>query len=787
MDLTPLLTAAGGNGRRLAPRPPHGLRPRCGSPARGQHNAGPATLRRYLPSSSPDRSQCAARRRSTSPGRRAAEVRHRLGPRGIALAALLTLWAAPRLSARGAPTPRPAGDTLSVICPQRVAPGGYINCVVLALDARGHLDESDNDPVSVSFGGQTETGKRLRLRHGAALVVIGAASAGGVVAVSDGTLKGKSPEVAVGGATAGKTGAVAAIRVFCPATATVGTNVTCYFVALGATEPWGDQYLAASGDPIQPRLKAEGGTAPTWLRPPSVAFSSGLAKFTFGVEGIRAGGKVEVSGSDAAPSTGPAPPAESVELSFLPAAATGGLALSCPRTAVLDDPVTCTVSPARAPTGAPTAQYSGPLEVSVSPAGTAEGPGTVAASAGKSRQFPVTFYASPAAAESGPFSAEITASGSGGYPSLSQSVVVEPAGTYTGGEIFRLVGGGTASFAPAAQPTGKLFADMYIEWGLGCRADSGEGGGRQKKSPTAGFWCGGDTGVGLGSPWRYWIQADLLSTAQAANSTNLAALGASKSGMPTSGLNGLGAQSIQSLALRTGLARRIWTTSLGLDGIPHGASDTAFEAIADLGFTTPVSPLTAPPTIYCLVPAKGQSGCTSLAGLGTAPSDGSGYLVVNTPLRTSFFLNYGLGIRMQTFYANHTDSHQPAITDITIGQDQAVTSGSFGRPVLHIDGFWPVPGRADFLFLVFGGSLRLSTGRTTGFVPLPLGLAPVGTTGYTGGFLGPQFRQGYAPLLAADWFRVGVAVDVVDLLKHHLFGSPPAASSQSAGASAATQ
>ncbi len=318
--------------------------------------------------------------------------------------------------------------------------------------------------------------------------------------------------------------------------------------------------------------------------------------------------------------------------------------------------------------------------------------------------------------------------------------ITAAAAIYNGGEIRRLVGGVAGAFAPNTQPAGKLFADFYLE-------------------------------VPIYTRFHYWLQAGLRSTTQAATSANVSALASAATG-GTSSLTGLSFQSVESFALRSGISVRIGKSGAELAGIPHGTSSTEIQFIAGGGFTTPTTTPTPPPAqVFCARPGTSDSTptCAPLTGSTgppTPPPAGDLYYVENPPIRTSFFGNWEAGFRFETFYNNHTDSLQPAVTDITIGQDQQVTAGTLQRPVFHFEGFWPVP-NADFIFLIFGGSVRLP-GNNIGYQPVPVNLTPISITNYTGPLTGPNFAQHYGPVFAADNFRVGVAVDIVDLFKNHL-------------------
>jgi len=458
----------------------------------------------------------------------------------------------------------------------------------------------------------------------------------------------------------------------------------------------------------------------------------------------------------AAQNSTPTPPATPVTSS---APITGNLTLACSTPAVAQQTVTCNIAKG---SGAGT-PYTGTLNLDPQDPAVLLAPLIVGS--GGSASFTLALKALPTGTTSQPVT--LTFTDAAGHVQLTSTITVEAAG-YNGGEVMRLVGGVDEAFAPSAQPVGKLFADMYLELGIGCGSSHQSDLNKPKRSWICNVPGYEPTGSArFGSPWRYWISAGLLSTSAAATSANVSALTGT-----TGGLTGLSYQSVESFALDTGVSRRIWQTGFDLNGVPQGLSDTAVELIAGGGFTTPVNSATPPPVqVYCTEPSQPNPGCPALSGP-SAPTTplpaGDQYLVVHPPIRTSFFSNWAAGFRFETFYENHSSSFQPAITDITIGQDQAVTDGKLGRAVFHFEGFWPLPSPANTIFLIFGGSVRVP-GSNIGFQPVTnYNYTPVSISNYTGPLTGPGFVQNIAPIYAADNFRVGVAVNVVALVSKWL-------------------
>src|SRR5581483_7433060 len=90
------------------------------------------------------------------------------------------------------------------------------------------------------------------------------------------------------------------------------------------------------------------------------------------------------------------------------------------------------------------------------------------------------------------------------------------------------------------------------------------------------------------------------------------------------------------------------------------------------------------------------------------------YLGLVVPDRERFYRQWGMGYRYSRFHPKAA-YEAPQTFAATIGQDEAITGGSFGTPVLRVDAFYPLPvaqanGRFQFLYLFATAAFRLSKG-----------------------------------------------------------------------------
>jgi len=194
--------------------------------------------------------------------------------------------------------------------------------------------------------------------------------------------------------------------------------------------------------------------------------------------------------------------------------------------------------------------------------------------------------------------------------------------------------------------------------------------------------------------------------------------------------------------------------------------------IAGVGAVTPLSASQSSPTVYEATPLILQhetpvSPFTSFASSCSAnPTTTPTCFVIFVPNdRTHFYRSYDGGFRLKLYGNDNADNvlRFPAILDLTIGQNEYVTGGSWHGAVLHLGGSFPVP-RVDS-FYVFGSfDLGLSNANGGGpqlqFIPAPatLGLSPSSPGVYT--ILTSQPNR--------DRYTLGFGIDVFHLMSSYL-------------------
>jgi hypothetical protein len=142
------------------------------------------------------------------------------------------------------------------------------------------------------------------------------------------------------------------------------------------------------------------------------------------------------------------------------------------------------------------------------------------------------------------------------------------------------------------------------------------------------------------------------------------------------------------------------------------------------------------------------------------------------PDRDRFYRQYGFGYRYSK-YNPQQPSWSPQTYSVTIGQDEAVTGGTFRGSVLRVEGFYPLPvtfsdKKLNFLYVFATASLRLARGED--LTPLVLKPAPDGTGKDNGGNTIAAINA-YDPNVSIikkgsnrDNYRLGIGVDLMNLL-----------------------
>jgi hypothetical protein len=176
---------------------------------------------------------------------------------------------------------------------------------------------------------------------------------------------------------------------------------------------------------------------------------------------------------------------------------------------------------------------------------------------------------------------------------------------------------------------------------------------------------------------------------------------------------------------------------------------------------------------------------------GVNPAKEKEFLAISPIDRDRFFHQWYAGIRLKTFYCDNPSCTRyknsfPAIVDVAIGQNEAVTGGSrkrggtpdpnnpdklIGRRnsyVLRLDGFYPFPLK-EASFIYFYGTALMKIGGGGVKITTPLFLDNTGTT------IELSDPRVYIPPTSVlklqqpdrDYYKIGVGVNLTDLFNRN--------------------
>jgi len=177
------------------------------------------------------------------------------------------------------------------------------------------------------------------------------------------------------------------------------------------------------------------------------------------------------------------------------------------------------------------------------------------------------------------------------------------------------------------------------------------------------------------------------------------------------------------------------------------------------------------------------------------------FIAFVNPDRDRFFRQYYAGIRLKTHYFQNCDTNNavteamkkfdvhclndygsierlrqvnrfPAMLDIAVGQNESVTKGRLNGALLRVDGFFPLPwekGQSVYLF----GTALMKPRRASINTPLVLAPAPDTTP-----VPGPNVAIVPIDQIDRDYYRIGVGVDVIGLIKTFVKTTPNTPSNQ---------
>ncbi|MGH9969808.1 MAG: Ig domain-containing protein [Pyrinomonadaceae bacterium] len=144
-----------------------------------------------------------------------------------------------------------------------------------------------------------------------------------------------------------------------------------------------------------------------------------------------------------------------------------------------------------------------------------------------------------------------------------------------------------------------------------------------------------------------------------------------------------------------------------------------------------------------------------------AAASGKPYVAFTFPERDRFLRQYYAGLRFKTHFSNGGGiiNRFPAIFDLMVGRNEAVTGGKLEHAVLRMEGFYPLPIKnADFLYIYGTAMMKLGGGGVKITKPIFLD-----TPGSTVGLSSPDLFIVPNRQNNSDYYRVGVGVDLTKL------------------------
>jgi hypothetical protein len=148
-----------------------------------------------------------------------------------------------------------------------------------------------------------------------------------------------------------------------------------------------------------------------------------------------------------------------------------------------------------------------------------------------------------------------------------------------------------------------------------------------------------------------------------------------------------------------------------------------------------------------------------------AAASGKKYVAFTFPERDRFLRQFYAGFRFKTHFAKGGEvlNRFPAIFDLMLGRNEAVTGGKLKHTVLRMEGFYPLPIRsADFLYLY--GTAMMTFGGGGVKINKPLFLD---TPGSTVGLSSPDLFVVPNRQNNSDYYRIGVGIDLMKLFNRN--------------------
>lgn len=290
-------------------------------------------------------------------------------------------------------------------------------------------------------------------------------------------------------------------------------------------------------------------------------------------------------------------------------------------------------------------------------------------------------------------------------------------------EFIRAIVGFEQSGASAAESRQKFFFDLSIENGLGLKRENDD----------------------LGPRLRSWGTVRVTSVPQQITSGIATFVSEFPQRVAEVKVNEL-AQAVEFLA---GLEYRFWQSDKTAEAVgnQHINSLSLFSGV---GVITPLTPrqtlevFETTPEAIKRYPISAQSK----------------YIAFVSPDRDRFFRQYYAGLRFKTHYFEWGESNgrYPGILDISVGQNAAVTGGRLRDLVIRLEGFFSLPITKGTVSLFGTALLQPKSAKITD--PLILKKAPNNIS-----VPGPDVAIVTVPQINRDYYRFGVGIDLVQVLK----------------------
>lgn len=344
---------------------------------------------------------------------------------------------------------------------------------------------------------------------------------------------------------------------------------------------------------------------------------------------------------------------------------------------------------------------------------------------------------------------------SGGSPIIPVAQPARAPGK-PGGQFLRTIVGFEQAGASASNSTQKFFFDLLLTRPLHFHLARKRNSSAQGKAEEGGF--------DLGPRMRSWGNLRISSVPQQ--------ISASVAQFATTFAQTVGElkvnQVAQSFEFLGGVDfRLLQTPGLRLGPDRETSQRITFSLVLGGGVITPLTPLDS---VQIFKVPSNQPGFL----VRFPQASGKQFVAFTLPDRDRFFRQAYGGIRVMThhFEANGDVSTErlPATLDVTYGFNESVTGGRIRGGVMRLEGFVPLPGRLHRVYL-FGTGLFKPGAHALIESPFLLDAAPTGTLPTD-----PNAVVITVPQINRDYYRLGVGIDLVDLVANWKRANPTAAS-----------